>query len=90
MRVINARHPSSEARDRAIAVMGWHRRRIRRARRRIRESGPQTRAPITRASNASSASIRRLVVFVPLATRSQRARAAVAPPARPVAIPGPA
>jgi hypothetical protein len=90
MRVTNVSDSSSETHDGRVAVMSWRRRRIRRARRRSREYAPRSGGAITRASNAGRPSIRRLVVFVPLATHPPRAIGAVTPSARPVPVPGPA
>jgi hypothetical protein len=81
---------SSSAHDDPITAMSWHRRRIRRARRRNGQSAPQTVTRVAQDSGNRSPLIRRLVVFVPRGTRGARAAGAVLPPGEPGAAPGPA
>jgi hypothetical protein len=55
----------SDGHDGPVRGMSWHRRRIRRARRRSRGSAPEPPARVAQASKGRIPSIRRVVVFSP-------------------------
>jgi hypothetical protein len=86
---MRATRRSSSAHDDLVTAMSWHRRRIRRARRRSQGSAPQ---PVTRvatqAPEAAKPLIRRLVVFVPRATRAAMPAGAAVALGEPGALPG--
>jgi hypothetical protein len=87
---MRATDPSSSAHD-PVTAMSWHRRRIRRARRRSRESAPQPVSRVaTQAPEVIKPLIRRLVVFVPRGAKGARPSGPVVALGEPAAVPGPA
>jgi hypothetical protein len=87
---MRATRPSSSAHNDAVTAMSWHRRRIRRARRRGQGSAPQPVTRVAQVPDAAKPLIRRLVVFVPRGARGARPTGAVAPLGEPGTVPGPA
>ena len=86
---MRATHPSSPEHDDPVTAMNWHRRRIRRARRRSRGSSPR---PVSRVAAQPSEPrkplVRRLVVFVPRLPLGERPAGAGGLSRQPAAVPG--